>query len=665
MFFMLCSISMNAQNEAIDSLLIALNKSTEDSIRVSLLNQVAYSYHRINIDSTTHYGNLALTEAKKTGNKYGESRAYNILGIPSIFHGEYPEALNLNAKSYELAQELESVYLTCVSSNAFCVIYDRLNNIELSIYYGKIALEAAKELKDTMKVGYILSNLSEFHFEEGNYEESALYSNQVLELAKEANDCNLLSVGNLYSGKLDLVKKDFIKAKNSFDEALFQADQCNDEYIASLGYYWLSQIAYAQQDYSKAIDHIEKSNVVLEKIGGIELHLENYLAKAEILIKLDKHKQAQQVLKEGLAISKESKQIEHEVKYLDELANINKLRKEYTLAFNYIDQSKILKDSIEDFNKAISMLELERKYNLEKKEVEVQLLQEQKQKDAQIIKSRSYFIIASTLFAALIGVIAFFTQRNLRKEEKYNSELESNVKKRTLELEQSNKMLHESNEELERFAYISSHDLKQPLKNILSFTNLIKEESIKANHPKITEYSTILENCSGQLNTLVSDILDYSLVKNNIEMRNVDLNEIVEQLKSDLDETIKSKNAIITNDHLPNIKSDKSQMYQAFKNIIENGIKYNNSDIPKVNISTEENDGSLKIKFHDNGIGIDPKYHEHIFQMFNRLHNKDEYPGSGIGLSAVKTIANKLNGEVIVESNLEEGSEFTLILPKV
>jgi len=239
------------------------------------------------------------------------------------------------------------------------------------------------------------------------------------------------------------------------------------------------------------------------------------------------------------------------------------------------------------------------------------------------------------------------------------------VKERTKELEQSNAMLHSSNQELERFAYISSHDLKEPLKNMISFTKLIKSESEKQDLRKITEYANILENCSNQLNTLVSDILDYSIVKSNIKMQDVNLNTIVDQLQSDLKDTIKSKNAIITTNKLPNIISDKSKMYQAFKNIIENGIKYNKSESPMVNISSEECNENWKIKFADNGIGIDPKYQDQIFMMFKRLHNKDEYPGSGIGLSAVKTIINKLNGEITVNSKQAHGSEFTITIPKV
>lgn len=662
---LLLAITTSSQSNALDSLFVDYQQSTVDTSKIILLNKIAYQFHRVDIDSTAHYSNIALALATKRDYKKGKARSLNLLGIVATFKGEYTKALDLNAKSYELAQELKSNHLISLSSNGLCVTYDQLNNIELSIYYGQIALEAAKQLKDTVTISYILTNLCEFHFNAENYTQSSNYNDEVLGLARMSEDCRLLSIGFHYQGKLQFAAKDMNGAMKSLTESLSHAEICNDEYIASLNYFWISKIYFFNKNYSSAKDYIDRSNKILNKIGGRELHLENYLLESDILLKLNKQSAAVAVLNEGLSKSKNGNQLHHEINYLKRLGSIYKNRSDFKKAFTYGEESKVLQDSLNNLNKAVSMLQLERKYNLEKKDVEVQLLKEQKIKDAQIIRSRSYQILASTLFTLLIGVIAFFTWLNLRKEAKHSTQLETKVTERTKELQQSNEMLHSSNQELERFAYISSHDLKEPLKNMISFTKLIKNESVKLNLPKISEYSNILENCSNQLNTLVSDILDYSLVKSDLKIQDVDLNLIVEQLQSDLKDTIKSKNAIISADKLPVIKSDKSKMYQAFKNIVENGIKYNKSATPRVTISTEGSNGSWKIKFADNGIGIDPKYQEDIFMMFKRLHNKEEYPGSGIGLSAVKTIINKLSGKVTVSSDRDQGSEFTITIPKV
>lgn len=573
--------------------------------------------------------------------------------------------MDLNTKAYELAKELKNNRLITLSSNGLCVTYDRLNNNELSIYYGKIALEAARKRKDTFSLSYILGNLSEFHYEEGNFNQSTIYNDEVINLAKKSNDCRLFAQGYQQHGMLQYAKNDLEQALSSFEKSMEQSDICNDEYLVSVNLFWKSKVQLEKNNYVLAKDLYDRSHSMLKKIGGEEFHLENPIVEFDILFNLGKKNEAVNTLLDGLARSRNSKQINNEVIYLNKLGTYYQDKKDFEKAYQYAEESKKLQDSISNFNKAISMLELERKYNLEKKDVEVQLLQEQKNKDAQIIKSRSYFIIAVTLFAMLVGAIAFFTWLSLKKEAKYNSQLEQEVYKRTEELQHSNEMLVNSNQELERFAYISSHDLKEPLKNINSFTKLIKKESQSSNNTKMTEYANILENCSIQLDTLVSDILDYSMVKSDLRIQNIDLNHIISQLKSDLDKSINISNATIDVDKLPTIKTDKSSIYRIFKNLIENGIKYNSNDNPNIKISVSENTDEVRLVFADNGIGIAKKYHEEIFTMFKRLHNKENYTGSGIGLSTVKAIIERLKGTIKVISEPNHGSKFIVTLPKL
>lgn len=666
LFFLIVN-DLSANGNQLDSLFVAykesLVESVSDSSTVNLLNKIAFEYHTISIDSTRHYANLALLESQKKGIKYEESRAYNILGIAELYNADFIKALELQSKAYEIAKEIDHAYLITASTNALCIIYERLNNIELCIYYGNIALKASKEL-GSGTTGYILSNLTNFHFDSGNYDEVVTYNNEIMKLANQNDDCNLYVIGHRKNGQVNFVKDELDAAMIEFNKSIEYAKECVDEYALGTNHYWVSKVHYANKEYDAAKKSIEKSNKILKKVGVKDLHLRNYLAQSDIELKLGQPSAAIKTLEEGLDKASKSSQTDLEIDFISRLASVYKERKNYAEALSLRERGEFLKDSINVFNKSVSMLEWERRYGLEKKEVEVQLLQEQKKIDAQLIKTRNYFLLALTLFAILVGAIAFFTFLNLRKEAKYNSQLETKVEERTNDLVQSNELLKKSNEELERFAYISSHDLKEPIKTMSSFAKLIKEESLRLEIPKITEYSNILEDSSSRLNLLMSDILDYSMLKTQLVMDTVDLNNIVNEIRSDLKESIASKNAIIEADSLPKIVSDKSKMYQAFKNLIENGIKYNENELPKVFITSEESGDSWKIKFADNGIGIDPQHHEQIFTMFKRLHNKDDYPGSGIGLTAVKTIMDKLKGDISIKSKPDEGSEFVITLPK-
>ena len=667
-FFVFLSISSAlSQQVELDSLInVYQSYSQTDSIQISILNEIAYKYYTLDIVKSEEYADLAYEKSIEVGNKFGEARALTIKAIAYNYKGDNQKSIELVQEAARIADEINSNVLKCRISNSLGILYSDINLNNKAIEYWKNAIEECGAVKDTSVLGYINANLGELHVSEKNYEKALEYLNEVIRLGQLTNDCDLISIALDEVGGALIEQGKLNEAEEKLVEALNIRKSCNGEgsYLARI-YTELAKVKLLKDELTEVKLNLERSENHLKNTGATRLSLDNIEIKNELLLRLNDKQQAINTLKKGILIAKDLEELNHEASFKDKLSSIYGNTGNYKEAFIYKSESKILYDSLSVLSKSQRILDLEKKYGLEKNESELKLLHEQQIKDAQIIKSRTYFNIATVLFAILVGVIAFFTWLNLKREAKYSTQLESKVNERTEELKHSNEMLASSNQELERFAYISSHDLKEPLKNITSFTKLIHKESLKSNLPKITEYSSILENCSNQLNTLVSDILDYSMVKSDFKIQDVDLNNIVNQLQSDLNDTLTSNNGVITADQLPNIKSDKSKMYQAFKNIIENGIKYNKSEIPSIKITSEESPTNWIIKFADNGIGIDSKHHNDIFVMFKRLHNKDEYPGSGIGLSTLKTIVEKLNGTISLDSTLNQGSKFTITLPKV
>ena len=664
--FLSISSALSQQVE-LDSLInVYQSYSQTDSIQISILNEIAYKYYTLDIVKSEEYADLAYEKSIEVGNKFGEARALTIKAIAYNYKGDNQKSIELVQEAARIADEINSNVLKCRISNSLGILYSDINLNNKAIEYWKNAIEECGAVKDTSVLGYINANLGELHVSEKNYEKALEYLNEVIRLGQLTNDCDLISIALDEVGGALIEQGKLNEAEEKLVEALNIRKSCNGEgsYLARI-YTELAKVKLLKDELTEVKLNLERSENHLKNTGATRLSLDNIEIKTELLLRLNDKQQAINTLKKGILIAKDLEELNHEASFKDKLSSIYGNTGNYKEAFIYKSESKILYDSLSVLSKSQRILDLEKKYGLEKNESELKLLHEQQIKDAQIIKSRTYFNIATILFAILVGVIAFFTWLNLKREAKYSTQLESKVNERTEELKHSNEMLASSNQELERFAYISSHDLKEPLKNITSFTKLIHKESLKSNLPKITEYSSILENCSNQLNTLVSDILDYSMVKSDFKIQDVDLNNIVNQLQSDLNDTLTSNNGVITADQLPNIKSDKSKMYQAFKNIIENGIKYNKSEIPSIKITSEESPTNWIIKFADNGIGIDSKHHNDIFVMFKRLHNKDEYPGSGIGLSTLKTIVEKLNGTISLDSTLNQGSKFTITLPKV
>lgn len=239
-------------------------------------------------------------------------------------------------------------------------------------------------------------------------------------------------------------------------------------------------------------------------------------------------------------------------------------------------------------------------------------------------------------------------------------------KKMNARLENSNDRLQQSNEELERFAYIASHDLKSPLRIITSFVSLFKNHYDGGLDKVGHEYLGFIDRSAKQMSHLIEDILEYSRTNNRkSQLEFIDLNEMLFQIvhQLQLDGIYDISN--IKYQTLPSIYSDNTQMHQLFQNLIENGLKYNNSEFPRIDVSYTEVEGE---KYHflikDNGIGIDPKFNQQIFEMFKRLHTKDKYEGTGIGLAICKKIVDTFDGEIWLESEVGKGCAFNIILPK-
>jgi signal transduction histidine kinase len=279
----------------------------------------------------------------------------------------------------------------------------------------------------------------------------------------------------------------------------------------------------------------------------------------------------------------------------------------------------------------------------------------------------------------LLLKVKTFTRLHAQTSElnRIKATLEQKVEERTRELREMNKALETSNAELQQYAFLASHDLQEPLRKITTFSRIVWDKFL-ADRPGAEEYLAKIISSSERMRKLINDLLNYSRLSNDALFVSTDLNDLVKDVETDLELSIKEKGARLEVGPLPKADVIPGQMRQVFQNLLSNALKFSRQDIPPVIEiwaervaemkldSTPESDGPfVRIYIRDNGIGFNEIYLDRIFTIFQRLHSRHEYEGTGIGLALVKKIVVRHNGVLGAQSAEGAGSTFTLVLPLI
>jgi signal transduction histidine kinase len=287
-------------------------------------------------------------------------------------------------------------------------------------------------------------------------------------------------------------------------------------------------------------------------------------------------------------------------------------------------------------------------------------------KAAKSISSRNdYSVRAEKHSEDELGQLTDTFNRMLEEIQKMNQVLEERVQKRTAELEVAIKELSRSNAELEQFAYVASHDLQEPLRMVAGFTELLSDQYKGKLEPDADEYIDLIIDGAKRMHALVNDLLEYSRVGRSIEnFTEVDCEKSLNTVLMNLGSAIKDSGASVTHDLLPKIIGEPFHLVQLFQNLIANAIKFRGEKPPQIHVSVKEGLDQWLFTIQDNGIGIKAEYSEKIFLIFQRLHSRKEYPGTGIGLAICKKIVEQHKGKIWIESKPGAGSTFFFTISK-
>lgn len=272
----------------------------------------------------------------------------------------------------------------------------------------------------------------------------------------------------------------------------------------------------------------------------------------------------------------------------------------------------------------------------------------------------------------LVGVMALFARQPLPEDTLQalsgiaDAVSQGVVRRRTeTELEERLQELARSNADLEQFAYVASHDLQEPLRMVASYNQLLARRYKGKLDGDADEFiGFTVEGCA-RMQRLINDLLAYSRVgTRGRDFGDVDLDKIVQGTLHDLERTLSDERAVVTRDPLPTVQGDESQLGQVLQNLVSNAVKFHGESPPQIHIGARDEPNAHVVFVKDNGIGIDPQYFERIFIIFQRLHPREKYPGTGIGLAICKKIVERHGGKISVESRPGEGTTISFSIPK-
>ncbi len=682
-------------------LLVELDNVQQDE-KIDVMLKLSTKYRATDIDSAMLYAEEAIKISKKIKDNKSSSKGFKRLGQAYAKLGKYrlaienyevamsysnmvndhDEVANIQRRigicyskqsdfvkaieqydlAYQYATENQDTSLLASVSNNLGVVYSSIGEYQKAIEYYFKSIEWRKAMGQEEKVAAYLNNIGIIYKKIGEYEKALENYKEAYDIHKETGKKEgmtgaLMNIGIVYKN-LEQPQK----ALRNYLAALELAEETED--IEDLGkvYHNLGSFFNQQGNYSRAIKHYKKSLSFKRKSNNKKGRALTLRDLAETYRKAGKYELALEQAEEAFALNSEINKLDGLMKDYQELALIHQALENYEEALDFHILYTNQKDSVFNQEKANQILRLEAEYSNQQKENELltkenELLVQQSEltKQKKQVSRLSSFLLGGAFLSLLIISAVLYSRFLIQKD--------SNKA-----LSDANTKLEKQNTELEQFAFIASHDLKEPTRQIGSFVSLINRRYGHELSDEVKDYFGYIQNSSKRMYNLVTGLYEYlTFQKNGLHLEKVDVNQVVEEIIEEINQQADVIDFDLEMSTLPIISANKFQLGQVFKNLINNGLKYQKDGVKpmiQIDYKADNNEQLHLFSVKDNGIGIKEEYQERIFEIFKRLHNTEKYEGTGIGLSICKRIIDGLDGKIWVESDGETGTTFHFSLPK-
>lgn len=610
-----------------------------------------YTTPPLAIDTTLAFCREAMIYFQQSNAQKERGILLNSIGILHDIRGEKDMAVASFEDAEDIFLELEDLEWLGQVYNNWGVVHVTENSLEAATRLYIKALEVNEVSGNKKGLMATHSNLGRLYYKQRLFEQAKEHAEKGVRLAKAVQSATWLPLSlNLMADIYN--KRDQIpEALSTYEEALAIATKNGDDYNLIFTLNRLARFYLNIDQPERALSYIERSLSRAMAAGKRKDLEEIYLILGECRARTGQFQAAKPYIDTAYSLAQSDRDYKYLLQAYQQYGDLYYDLGNYKLSLSFQKRFQALQDSISNLENAELLSRLEREFKRKEQEQEIFDLREK--------SSQQYLFLV--LLSGLIGMVVviagglFFYYRKIRK---FNEELESKVQERTEALKQSNT-------QLERFAYIASHDLKTPLRTISSFLSLIKRRIKQYNNPELEDLLSFASNGAKQMNNLIEDVLEFSKVSTaEMKREKVDLNQTIRSVLYNIDDFLKENNGYVETHHLPSVEGNGGYLHQLFQNLIVNGVKYNEKDRPKVVISCQTEGKQYRFCVQDDGIGIDLAYQETVFEMFKRLHTSAEYEGTGIGLALCKKIVEQHGGEIWLEASSPEGTIFCFTLPQ-
>jgi signal transduction histidine kinase len=630
---------------------LALAQKTNNSIKIyEAYHQLGHIYQINNEEKKAQPYFLGLLAIENSVNNEIKSLIYTDLGNSYKYLGDFKNALHYCLKNHKLGIQTENVSIEQRSNLQLGSYYAAINDFENATKCLMLSVELSNRLNNIDQICESYRVLTVVYLKSKNCELALKSIEKSMSFVEKLND-NIFPIVNVY-----LSYGNALKDCGQYEAALFPLKrglaltlETGDKTYQTNASILLADTYSKMNDFKNAEYFYAQCDALTNAISEGDLVAYNY-GYGSLLLKKGNYDKAINYLKKSIPLAeKHHKKLTLQRVYAC-LSDAYEKKGNANESLFYIKKSDVYKDSLyaDENTKRISEAQL--KYDVIKSEKEVQAL-----------KHRQFNISIGGMLFFLCLLVAFLVYLSYSKNDKNKI-----LTEKSNEIKDKNRQLEESNEILKQFAYASAHDLKEPLRSISSFTNIIQKKYTENLPAEAKEYMGFVTTGVRRMESLLNALLEFSsvLVDDHIESKQNKVPSILKGVFAHFENLIEEKNAVIRYPSVfPTIFMGEAHLKQLLTNLVHNALKFNNGDA-KITIEYQIENEELIISIKDNGVGMDATYSDKVFRLFQRLDRVTHKESVGIGLTICKNIMDKYAGRIWFDSVVNEGTTFYIAFPK-